>query len=137
MSNVFYQGVFQRGVNTPCINARGAHPPGAAERDQGLFPALLVHEEMQHDSGRSEQGQPRLITHKSSHPHGTVMDLHGAWGTVRLAPPSRGTSGFCCGTDPLADLRLVALREDVDVGLEGTGVDHGFVSGGGGGKTYG
>lgn len=60
------------------------------------------------------------------------------WGSVRLGHRSGGTSRFCCGTDPLADLRLVALREDVDVRLEGTGVDYGFVSGGGQkGETYG
>lgn len=54
---------------------RSSSPPGAGERDQALFPALLVHEEMRHDSGRSEQGPPRLITHKTSHPHSAVMDL--------------------------------------------------------------
>lgn len=65
----FRQGFLQRGVNTARMSARG-------EKDQGLFPALLVHEEMHHDSGGSEQGHPRLITHKTSHPHSAVMDLH-------------------------------------------------------------
>lgn len=65
-----------------------------------------------------------------------LCTAHGC--SVRLGHRSRGASRFCRGTDPLADLRLVALWEDVDVGLEGTGVDHGFVSGGGQkGETYG
>lgn len=46
-----------------CLNARGTHPEGG-ERDQSLFPALLVHEEMQHDSARFEQGHPRSLRTK-------------------------------------------------------------------------
>lgn len=72
------------------MSARGAHPPpGGGERDQALFPALLVREEMQHDSGRSEQGPPRLITHKTSHPRGAVMDLHCAPGLSETWAPIR------------------------------------------------
>lgn len=35
---------------------------------------------------------------------------------------------FSCVADPLADLRLVSLWKDVDVGLEGAGFNHSFVS---------
>lgn len=37
---------------------------------------------------------------------------------------------FSCGANPLADLCLVSLWKDVDVGLEGAGFNHSFVSGG-------
>lgn len=35
-----------------------------------------------------------------------------------------------CSADPLADLCLVPLRKDVDVGLQGAGFNHSFVPGG-------
>lgn len=37
---------------------------------------------------------------------------------------------FSCVADPLADLCLVSLWKDVDVGLEGAGFNHSFVSAG-------
>lgn len=56
---LFCEGLLQQGMNTvTCLNAHGTHPE-SGERDQSLFPALLVHEEMQHDSARFEQGHPR------------------------------------------------------------------------------
>lgn len=45
-------------------------------------------------------------------------------------PANQAALPFLVFADPLADLRLVSLRKDVDVGLEGAGFDHGFVSGG-------
>lgn len=45
--------------------------------------------------------------------------------TQHLLAPKNHLS---CVADPLADLCLVSLRKDVNVGLEGAGFNHSFVS---------
>lgn len=48
--------------NIRSVNACGTRP----KEDHGLFPPLLLHEEIQHDSALAEQGQ-------TSNPHNTIM----------------------------------------------------------------
>lgn len=47
---------------------------------------------------------------------------------MNAAPLVSKINNFSCVADPLADLCLVSLWQDVDVGLEGAGFNHSFVS---------
>lgn len=103
----------------------------------GLFPALLVHEKIQHDSALAEQGQSSSLHTQTSNPSCTVMmanyfERNGA--TVGPDLENEKTikqkQHELCETDPLPDFGLVPLWQDVNVGLKRAGLDDSFVPGG-------
>ena len=97
-----------------------------------MFLVSMLQEEIQHDSPlRLNKVNTAPSVTQPPTPRCTVTMLHDICQDLeynKTAEEFEDSWYYFCGTDPLADLRLVPLRQDVDVRLKRAGLDHGFVS---------